>query len=123
MVEHTGMVRPDGRWACGSWSCHDCFEASPDGGGPQSQLPPEKKKPGPEPRFDEARLRRWSEKVRARDGACVDCGATENLHAHHVVPKAEAPERAYELENGVALCESCHRKRHPDLPDEMWSNA
>lgn len=54
----------------------------------------------------------WSRAVRERDGACVDCGATELLHAHHVKPKSTHPELRFELSNGVAVCPTCHARRH-----------
>ena len=58
----------------------------------------------------------WSEAVRNRDGVCVDCGADQNLHAHHIKLKSEFPELALDLDNGVCVCRSCHAKRHSDAP-------
>lgn len=48
----------------------------------------------------------------ARDGACVDCGVAAPLHAHHVKPKSMYPELRFEVSNGVAVCPTCHWKRH-----------
>ncbi|MBO7342096.1 MAG: HNH endonuclease [Clostridia bacterium] len=45
------------------------------------------------------------------DFTCINCGvraAGRSLHAHHVVPKHCDPDVADVLENGVALCYSCH---------------
>lgn len=54
----------------------------------------------------------WSQKVRARDGKCVECGATGRLHAHHVKPWKHHPELRFDLNNGVTLCPACHQKAH-----------
>ena len=45
--------------------------------------------------------------VTKRDGACVRCGSTHYLSAHHVIPRAEGGlDHASNLE---ALCARCHR--------------
>jgi 5-methylcytosine-specific restriction endonuclease McrA len=55
--------------------------------------------------------RRLSAAVTAGDGACVDCGSTEQLDAHHDVARAEGGADA--PENLVTLCAACHaRLRH-----------
>ena len=51
--------------------------------------------------------------VRIRDySICYMCeeAADERrlMHAHHIRPKAEFPELAYNLDNGVCLCARCH---------------
>jgi 5-methylcytosine-specific restriction endonuclease McrA len=50
--------------------------------------------------------RRLSAAVTARDGACVECGNTRHLQAHHDVARAEGGPDA--PENLVTLCASCH---------------
>lgn len=70
---------------------------------------------------DDARLRRWSRAVKDRDDyTCVSCSSTENLHAHHIVPRYEdrSEEMVYGIDNGETLCQSCHAKRHRDRGDE-----
>jgi hypothetical protein len=55
----------------------------------------------------------WRAAVLDRDGhTCTRCGATENLHAHHVVRWADEPLLRVSLENGITLCESCHVEEH-----------
>ncbi len=43
---------------------------------------------------------------------CVDCGTTNGpIHAHHIIPKTKGgTDHAFNL---IALCETCHCKRHP----------
>jgi hypothetical protein len=58
--------------------------------------------------------RQWRSKVIERDGRCMECGAEENLHAHHIKNFAEFPQLRTELSNGITLCQSCHRKLHKE---------
>jgi 5-methylcytosine-specific restriction protein A len=48
--------------------------------------------------------------VRARDGGCVRCGATDGLEVHHVVPLAHGG--GNEPANLETLCHACHRAAH-----------
>lgn len=50
--------------------------------------------------------RQMSVAVVSRDRACVQCGGTTLLSAHHVVPRVEGGPDA--LENLEALCVRCH---------------
>lgn len=65
------------------------------------------------------RLKRWSERVRERDGACVVCGRTDRLQAHHLLPKERYKEFKYRKINAVSLCPTHHKwgrfsaHRHP----------
>lgn len=55
--------------------------------------------------------RDWATAVKTKDGwACRDCGSRHDLHAHHVIDPSIAPERRYELANGVTLCRACRRR-------------
>lgn len=71
--------------------------------------------------------RRWMDAVKARDGRCVRCGATDGLEAHHTRPLADlvadlgiksrddARAHAAELwglDNGETLCATCHYAEH-----------
>ena len=58
------------------------------------------------------KLSDWSKAVRARDGKCVKCGKLEDLHAHHIRPKATHPELILVLDNGMTLCYTCHKREH-----------
>ena len=46
-------------------------------------------------------------------GICPDCGkhfVKDKMHAHHIIPWYNGGRT--ELDNGVMLCEDCHRQRH-----------
>lgn len=52
----------------------------------------------------------WAKIIKLRDGKCVECGATKNLHAHHIIPRKKDPSQIFEVENGKTLCRRCHAK-------------
>ena len=58
--------------------------------------------------------RAWRKAVLSRAGfQCQKCGiilVTGSLHADHVVPINEGGDR-YNVENGMALCPSCHSRK------------
>lgn len=58
-------------------------------------------------------LRLWSRFVRLRDGFhCVRCGNRWRVSAHHVCRRSLMPEAAFQIGNGITLCENCHRDVH-----------
>lgn len=56
----------------------------------------------------------WRLAVFERDGfACVGCNQIGGkLHAHHILMFSKYPKMRFVLENGVTLCEKCHKKLH-----------
>jgi len=67
-------------------------------------------------------LQLWSHFVRLRDGfSCVRCGSRHRVSAHHICRKSFMPEAAFQVGNGITLCQGCHRIVHrgyngrPDL--------
>lgn len=51
----------------------------------------------------------WSNRViHLCRSICVKCGSKECLHAHHIALKSCHPELRHDLNNGIALCKSCH---------------
>ena len=60
-----------------------------------------------------SKVRVWRLAVLARDAnTCQHCGATNNLHGHHVKGWNEAPDLRYDVSNGLTLCKPCHGKVH-----------
>lgn len=58
------------------------------------------------------RYAKWQAAVLERDGlACRVCGRTDVV-AHHIKEWHEHPDLRYVVENGVALCKSCHIRVH-----------
>lgn len=58
----------------------------------------------------------WRKAVFARDGwACTDCGAKDDIQAHHKKPFADFPELRHDVDNGQTLCRNCHAAKHPHL--------
>tara|TARA_R110002020_G_scaffold21429_2_gene72783 strand:+ start:5162 stop:5671 length:510 start_codon:yes stop_codon:yes gene_type:complete len=76
-----------------------------------------KKKKSGKPNFDKEALTLWSLVVRQRAGGCELCNTdaeldrfgrmVKNLDAHHIVGRNNYLHR-YSLNNGIALCKSCH---------------
>lgn len=51
------------------------------------------------------------------DFTCQDCGQyARNLEVHHIIPYADDPELAFEVDNGLTLCHDCHKDRHRGVP-------
>lgn len=61
--------------------------------------------------YGTAAWRRARELVKARDGACVACGALSDLTVDHIIPAGVDPSRALDLANLRTLCRSCHGRR------------
>lgn len=52
--------------------------------------------------------------VQTRDGKkCVDCGNTNKLDTHHIIPLSKGGVTA--KGNLITLCGNCHKLRHPHL--------
>jgi len=57
----------------------------------------------------------WANRVKERDGCCQKCQSIEDLHAHHLIPRALMPQY-YDVDaNGITLCKSCHIELHKIL--------
>lgn len=62
--------------------------------------------------------------ITAQEGRCADCGfpGGRALEAHHDRPlsRTRRPDRETPDADLVALCRTCHRKRHPSSADPAW---
>lgn len=66
-----------------------------------------------ERRRKESGYQKFRQIVLERDGyKCRICGATENLHVHHIKPYSEYEDGRTDPDNGITLCAKCHRKVH-----------
>lgn len=55
----------------------------------------------------------WARRVKERDGyACVICGETDGIDAHHLISASKAPKWQGRIGNGVTLCRQCHKWVH-----------
>ena len=62
----------------------------------------------------------WRKTVFERDHyTCQLCGDSHggNLQAHHICSYKDYPTLRYTVENGITLCEKCHRKVHKNKID------
>lgn len=62
-------------------------------------------------KLERPKLSEWAKKIREA-GRCDVCNTENDLTAHHLWDKATHPSLAYEVENGVCLCKSCHIEFH-----------
>lgn len=60
--------------------------------------------------------RSWRNSVFKRDGKqCRVCGSKSGLVAHHIIPFSRDASSRFSVNNGIVLCEECHRKVHEKL--------
>lgn len=57
-------------------------------------------------------LQSWSNLIKSRDKACVICGTTSQLNAHHIIHRAKIPELSFCVNNGILLCRIHHNEAH-----------
>lgn len=56
---------------------------------------------------------KWRDIVLLRDKfTCRRCGSTRQPTCHHIVPKQHNSEFTYDPNNGIVLCDECHKEWH-----------
>lgn len=57
--------------------------------------------------------KKWRTAVLIRDNfSCTECGSKINPHVHHIQKLSEVPSLSMDIDNGMTLCSTCHRKVH-----------
>lgn len=61
-----------------------------------------------------AEYQQWRSSVFVRDNfTCSACGSRGvKLNAHHIKRYCDYPDLRFDVDNGVTLCEECHKKLH-----------
>ncbi len=53
----------------------------------------------------------WRKAVLERDGhKCKNCGSGKKLHTHHINSIFDCPLLIFDINNGLVLCDVCHKK-------------
>ena len=63
------------------------------------------------PEADREKLTKWARRVK-QVGRCDVCGSSKDLTAHHLWDKKSHFTMMYQDENGVCLCDVCHKAFH-----------
>lgn len=85
-----------------------CTRAKPTVAECMSSKPKKKKLPSLQ-KLRKAAHALWSLIVRHTDKVCQVCGTSENLQGHHcLVPKGWGGSIRFFVDNGIALCYTCH---------------
>lgn len=60
-----------------------------------------------------SKYKMWKQSVLKRDNyTCQECGCKGNLVVHHIKPFATEKEARFDINNGITLCQNCHREVH-----------
>jgi hypothetical protein len=68
-------------------------------------------------RWSSIEYRKWRKYIYERDNyTCQICEQSGGkLNAHHIKPIKSNPEFIFNIDNGVTLCETCHRQLHKEM--------
>lgn len=67
--------------------------------------------------------RKFRMAVLKRDKVCQCCGSTENLHVHHMNSFKHYNQLGADPNNGIALCDKCHRQFHSIYGNSHHNNS
>lgn len=63
--------------------------------------------------FEKEKQREWNKSVKERDGfTCQVCSNKTKLCVHHLYAWTAFPALRFEVQNGITLCNKCHREFH-----------
>ena len=60
--------------------------------------------------YSSARWRRLAAMVLRRQPICTDCQREPSTVVHHDKPRRDYPDLAYDIDNLIGLCASCHSR-------------
>lgn len=63
------------------------------------------------------KIKAWGRELLEKEHECIVCGATKNLVPHHVAKIDRYNPYYVDINNGVVMCESCHKKYHRQYSD------
>jgi len=56
-------------------------------------------------------IQAWTKVIR-KGKNCSHCDSDKDLHSHHIFPKSKYNDLALNENNGVVLCDPCHKEHH-----------
>lgn len=57
--------------------------------------------------------RHWKKSILKRDNyTCQLCGSIKFIHVHHIMEFSKYPNDRFNIDNGIALCRTCHIQIH-----------
>lgn len=60
-----------------------------------------------------SKYKKWKKEVLNRDNyRCQNCGSIKNLVVHHIKGFAKNKEERFNVNNGITLCQKCHKEVH-----------
>lgn len=75
-------------------------------------------------RRNDPRLLEWRKLVFERDNfTCQKCGTRGYLQAHHIIPFSKDFSKAFDVENGLTVCITCHEKIHGRFIGKFKQNS
>lgn len=68
-------------------------------------------------------LQDWVNQLFIENDKCLICGSKDYLEPHHVIQVKPYDKFYTDVNNGVVLCKSCHRKYHEKYGDDVNSTT
>ena len=66
------------------------------------------------------KYRDWRKNILKRDSyKCTKCGCNIKLNVHHIKEFSKYPKLRFDLNNGITLCNECHKNLHKRIKSEL----